>query len=71
MARPHMNGGYTFYPSNKKAVYWTCGHECYFAATGGTPSIACPTCAAMTDTVLEEFIKTKKLLIDPVLTEYN
>ena len=67
MTRPRMHGGYTrtqpLGPNDTHAtvVYWTCAHT-IVVAKDAKASVDCPTCGAMTDGVLEEFIKKKSLI---------
>lgn len=69
MARLKMHGGYTRDRTTKRVVYWTCGHDIYVNESE-TPPLECSTCGAMSDTALEGFIKTKKLIIADIPVEY-
>lgn len=63
MTRPHMYGGYTATPKTgsagwKVVVYTACGHLLEIPL-GMQPVMNCPTCTAMTDYELEEYLKTR------------
>jgi hypothetical protein len=67
MSKLKMHGGYSLDRGDGIAEYWTCGHTVRITlAPDANPPKDCPKCAAMSESELQELIKTRKIVFaDP------